>query len=97
MPDPDQMVRRVQTETVVVLSGGLDSAVLAFSLHQRGENFRLIYLDYGKPVSTKEKRAARQISSYLGRPLEIVNLHGLADLQGGLVLLGGGQDELDVK
>lgn len=82
--------------TVVVFSGGLDSSVLASQLHQDGHRLRLVYLDYGKSVSQKEKAAAKRVALKLGLPLDIVNLNGLAELQNGYVA-DREVEELDVK
>lgn len=83
---------------VVVLSGGLDSAVLAYKLKQDGRSVRCVYLDYGKPASIQEKASAKYVALRLNLPLEIVNVHGLAEMQNGYVpaIIGSG-DELDVK
>lgn len=92
-----QKITKSECDAVVVLSGGMDSAVIAYKLHQEGKKLRLVYVDYGKPVSIREKAAAKLIALHLGLPLDIVDVKGLAELQNGYVALGPGVDELDVK
>jgi 7-cyano-7-deazaguanine synthase len=83
-------------DVVVVLSGGLDSTVVAYKLKNEGHRIRLLYIDYGKPSSKREKGAAKLVSLHLGVPLDIVDCRGLGQIQTGFVsVFGEGADELD--
>jgi 7-cyano-7-deazaguanine synthase in queuosine biosynthesis len=71
---------------------------LLTSLKQEGRKLRCVYLDYGKPASFREKASAKLVALRLSIPLEIIDVHGLAEMQNGYVpsAVGSG-DELDVK
>ncbi|WP_250518538.1 7-cyano-7-deazaguanine synthase [Caballeronia sp. ATUFL_M1_KS5A] len=66
---------------LIVLSGGLDSATTAYKLAAEGYSLRSAYFDYGKPISTKEKSAAKLIALRLSIPLEIVDVSGLMQME----------------
>lgn len=72
--------------SLVVLSGGLDSAVLLHDLakKQRGA-LRAIYFDIGYLSSVPEKNAAKMFCYQLGVPLEIVDVRGIFGMVSGFV------------
>jgi 7-cyano-7-deazaguanine synthase len=84
-------------KAVVVFSGGLDSATLAYKLIDEGYSIRALYLDYGKPCSQREVKAAKLLSLKLGISLEIIDLAGLGSVQKNYSPLGDEDpDELDI-
>lgn len=81
---------------LAVISGGLDSAVLAKKLQADGVIFRAIYFDIGYLPRIAERNAAKYACFQLGIPLEIVNVSGIFEMVSGFVpieLLGA--DEAD--
>ncbi|MDB5312911.1 MAG: hypothetical protein JWO38_7113 [Gemmataceae bacterium] len=82
---------------LVVLSGGLDSAVLAYKLKAEGRSLRAIHVDYRKTVSPRERGAAKLISLLLNIPLEIVESGGMTEMQQGYMPWSRVEAELDVK
>lgn len=84
--------------TLLVLSGGLDSFVLAHKLSKERRKFRALYLNFGKIVSKKEIAAVKSLSLSLHFPLEIINLAGLSEMQLGFVPSEFvDRDEADIK
>lgn len=67
--------------TVVVLSGGLDSTVLAYWLHSQGHELRALSVNYGQRHD-KELQAAGEVAAKLGIPWACADLRGLADIIG---------------
>ncbi len=83
-------------DSVLMLSGGLDSSVLAFSLKKQGRKFRCLYFDLGAFPSPREIHSARKISFDLEVPLEIIELNGIVSMMRGYVPHAQqGADELD--
>ena len=63
---------------VVLLSGGLDSAVLLGLLASRGERLVALFADYGQAALPRELEAARALAEHYSAPLEVVKLPFLA-------------------
>ena len=57
---------------VVALSGGADSAVLAWVAVEKSREVRAVFVDHGLPHSDDLKRAAHAIAGRLGLDLEVV-------------------------
>ena len=64
-------------DTLVLLSGGLDSTVVAFQLASQGKRLRALYFDMGRQASRFELAAARRAAFRLRMPLEILELASL--------------------
>lgn len=58
---------------VSLLSGGMDSATLAYMLADQGEELRLLSFDYGQR-HIRELESAAKIAGHLGAPHEVVTL-----------------------
>jgi 7-cyano-7-deazaguanine synthase len=56
--------------TIVLLSGGLDSAVLAAQLRESGQLGGLLFIDYGQPAARQEFSAALDVADWLGLELQ---------------------------
>lgn len=63
----------VTPKTLVVLSGGLDSTVVAATLVAEGHNIELLHFDYGCRATGPEGVAVRAIAEHLGVPLRIIS------------------------
>ena len=57
---------------VVALSGGADSATLAYLIHHLGRGVRAIHINHGLPGSVRLEEAARAVAERLGIVLEVV-------------------------
>lgn len=68
--------------TVVVLSGGMDSTVLAYWLHSQGHQLRALSVNYGQRHD-KELQAAGEVAAKLGIPWVCADLRSLAEVIGG--------------
>jgi len=64
-------------DTLVLLSGGLDSTVLAYQLASQGKRVRALYFDMDREASRFELAAARRAAFRLRMPLEILELASL--------------------
>ena len=67
------------SKAVVVLSGGLDSVVLAYYLKHQGYSLLPLAIDYGQ-LNKLEIEYAREHASKLGCRLQVANLRGLGSL-----------------
>lgn len=70
---------------VTVLSGGVDSTVLAYDLHAKDWRVRPVSFDYGQRHA-RELFAARRIADRLGLPHEIIDLRSVGRLLNGSAL-----------
>lgn len=92
------MAKKEKELTLLVLSGGLDSFVLAHKLASEQRHYRGLYINFGKPVSRKEVAAVKQLSLGLHLPIDVINLEGMTDMQLGYVpdkFIN--RDEADIK
>ena len=69
---------------VVALSGGPDSAAVAFLAKSAGIGVRCIHIDHGLPASPLMRRAAEQVASVLDLPLEIVEVEPVGSTEAAL-------------
>jgi 7-cyano-7-deazaguanine synthase len=84
----------MQAQTLLVLSGGLDSSVLAHRLIADNIKVRTIYFDIGYKPRIPEKNSAKMVSYQLNIPFEIVDVSGIFGMVSGFVpieLLGLGE------
>jgi len=63
-------------ESIVLLSGGIDSAACAHLVQLRGRTIRALFVDYGQPSASSERTAANKISKFLSIPIDEVICHG---------------------
>ncbi len=61
-------------DLVVALSGGADSAALAFLLTHLGREFRAIHVNHGLPASPRLEAAARAVAEVLALDLEVIEI-----------------------
>jgi 7-cyano-7-deazaguanine synthase len=73
---------------LVLLSGGLDSAVLAYKLKNEGKNLRALYVDFGGSRVMPETTSAKAIARRLDIPFEIAKIPDLRELFIGYIPLG---------
>jgi 7-cyano-7-deazaguanine synthase len=70
---------------LILLSGGLDSIVLAYKLVADGRKCRALLLNYGMKPSLMELHSAKKAAFDLELPLEIVDAKGISLMQFGLL------------
>jgi 7-cyano-7-deazaguanine synthase len=85
LPPEPLLSSHERLSAVAVVSGGLDSVTLAYFLHARGYDVRLLAFDYGQRHK-RELDFARMCARRLESPLEIVDLSGLKPLLKGSAL-----------
>jgi 7-cyano-7-deazaguanine synthase len=66
---------------VVVLSGGLDSAVVAYWVKKQGYDLSAITFKYGQ-IATKETDSAQKIAEQLGAFIKVIDLSSLKEVFG---------------
>lgn len=66
-------------ETLVLMSGGVDSTVLALGLRKRGDAFRGLYIDAGHTARHAEQRALRTVCGHLDVPFDVINICNLRE------------------
>jgi 7-cyano-7-deazaguanine synthase len=84
----------MSASSLVVLSGGLDSAVLLHKLAKSKVSLKAIYFDIGYLPSIPEKNSAKMFCHSLNVPLEIVDVRGIFSMVMGFVpieVLGAGE------
>lgn len=62
--------------TVVLMSGGIDSAVCAHFLQTRGQNVQAAFFDFGQRAAAKEAKAVKAIAARLDIKLDKYQLRG---------------------
>ncbi len=71
-------------DTLLLLSGGLDSSVLAHALaKEHKKRIRGLFFNFGGEANSNGLGAARKVALDLGFPLEVVPLDGLVDAMNG--------------
>jgi len=75
------MTQRQKPKCVVVLSGGPDSAVVAYWTKKEGYELYPITFNYGQ-IALKETESAQRIAESLGTKTKIVDLSALKDVFG---------------
>ncbi|MGB9693497.1 MAG: 7-cyano-7-deazaguanine synthase QueC [Fervidobacterium sp.] len=71
---------------VVLLSGGLDSTILAYWAKNQGYNLHALTFKYGQ-IATKEVKCALKIAEKLKVPIELVDLSSLKEIFTGVTSL----------
>jgi 7-cyano-7-deazaguanine synthase len=64
------------SEAIVLLSGGLDSAACAHLLQQSDHKVRGLFLAYGQAAAEPERRAASHVAQHLRFPLSELTMTG---------------------
>jgi 7-cyano-7-deazaguanine synthase len=70
-----------KTKCVVVLSGGPDSATVAYWAKKQGYNLSAVTFKYGQ-IATKETESAQKIAEKLGVPIKVIDLSTLKEVFG---------------
>src|SRR4051812_1450352 len=94
MTPTQDLVNLKVTHAVAIISGGLDSTVLAYLLHRRGAKLTLLSFDYGQRHRT-ELTYARRTAETLNAEHHVVDLTGLLALLTGSALTDNSVDVPD--
>jgi len=78
--------KKQKSKCVVVLSGGPDSATVAYWANKQGYELYPITFKYGQ-IAVKETQAAQKIAQKLGTTTKIINLSALKDIFGNVTSL----------
>lgn len=68
------------TKTVLALSGGLDSVVLAYDMARRKQSFHAVTTRLGAPNSDREVMSAKYFASNLNINLEVTEALGIGEM-----------------
>ena len=80
------MTQKQKPKCVVVLSGGPDSAVVAYWAKKEGYELYPITFNYGQ-IAVKETESAQKIAESLGTKTKIVDLSALKEVFGDVTSL----------
>lgn len=69
-------------KAVALISGGPDSATMAYSLKNEGKDITLLHLYQGKPYSKHELACARHIAEQLDVRLEVIDVSSIVHTMG---------------
>jgi 7-cyano-7-deazaguanine synthase len=75
----------VENPTIAIVSGGMDSVVLAYLLQEQGHKLHLLTFDYGQRHA-KETEFARRCANRLGAGFQRVDLTSISTLLSGSAL-----------
>jgi 7-cyano-7-deazaguanine synthase len=75
------MVANMKEKCVVVLSGGPDSATVAYWAKKQGYDVSAITFKYGQ-IATKETESAQKIAAKLGASIKVIDLSTLKEVFG---------------
>ncbi len=70
MPNPP-------ASSLLLLSGGIESAALLYQLRQQAEPVHTLWVDYGQRNARHEREAAQYLAEACGTPLQTMDLSGL--------------------
>jgi 7-cyano-7-deazaguanine synthase len=84
-----------EEKALVLLSGGLDSAVAAAAGAMSYNLQKGLFFDYGQLAAARELKAAGDIASFLGIEIETVALPFLGDLSGSAITGGSDSSGID--
>lgn len=63
-------------ETVVLLSGGIDSSCCVAFYRQAGHEVKGVFVDYGQPANKREESSARAIAAHYAIPVDVIRSVG---------------------
>ena len=69
-----ELLRLPTGDLVLALSGGADSATLAYLIRHLGRDHRAIHCNHGLPASDRLEEAARAVAGAVGMGLEVVRI-----------------------
>jgi 7-cyano-7-deazaguanine synthase len=73
-------------DALVLLSGGIDSAICARVLQEQGFNVSCVFVNYGQLAAEPEQRAATVIADMLGVRLSAISISGQHQFGAGEIL-----------
>lgn len=67
-------MRGKKSRCLVLLSGGIDSAVCVHLLQSKGTEVSACFVDYGQPAALQEAKAVRALTEHFGIKLQVAKL-----------------------
>jgi 7-cyano-7-deazaguanine synthase len=83
-------------DAVILLSGGLDSVVLAYDLVRQGRQVRAVHFNIDREAEDYEFNAAKNTALTLDFPFEAVDLCGMKQMMLGFMDVDGWRGEADI-
>lgn len=71
------MIQVGRTDVTILLSGGIDSAVVAALLTHEGRHASALFIDYGQPAIEAERRSSRAVAEYYQLPCRELAIEGM--------------------
>ncbi len=78
-------MKQETNKTIVLLSGGIDSACCVSYYLESGIDVKCLYTNFGQNVAEREMRSAKAVSKHFNVPLEIINVDLSKDFGSGEV------------
>lgn len=66
-------------KVMLMLSGGIDSTVMAYDLKNKGYDVYGVHINAGQPYYRQDRRSINLLSIDLGVPIQIIDIPGLVD------------------
>jgi len=85
-PQPQSHSRNLRGETLVLLSGGIDSTACVAFYYWRKFSVRGVFVDYGQAAAPFERLSAKSVSEFYNIPLTQLSLGGCREKSAGLIL-----------
>ena len=70
-------VSKPYAPSLLLLSGGIESAALLYQLRHQAEPVHALWVDYGQRNARREREAAQYLAGACGTPLQTMDLSGL--------------------
>jgi len=67
-------MKKETNKTIVLLSGGIDSACCVSYYLESGIDVRCLYINFGQNVAEREMKSAKAVSKHFDVPLDIINV-----------------------
>lgn len=74
------------TKNIVLLSGGIDSAVCVHLLRQKGLQVSGLFVDYGQAARVQESKSSSAIARFFGLDLQVVTVSARRDFSDGEII-----------
>ena len=84
--DHEYRLHNMPSHSVVLFSGGVDSAACAHFLQQKGQATECLFVDYGQAAAQQEQQAASALADILSSPLTVTRFRSGQNFAAGEIL-----------